>query len=171
MRLLESIHNFDLLTFDWCHRRKNHEILVEVSRWVSKTADGPLYVVCGIVLALNNYYAVIPAFLAAFVLERTLYTLIKKFFKRNRPPEAIPNYQSAIIPSDQFSFPSGHTSAAFMMTIILSGLFPQLFWALLPWAASVGASRVMLGVHFPTDTLAGATLGLSCGLFTLNYLL
>ena len=170
MRLLQSIHNLDLATFDWCCRRKNHERIATMSRWISKTADGPLYVVCGVILALSGFLSVIPVFVAAFVAERCLYTLIKKFFKRNRPPEAIPNFRAVIIPSDQFSFPSGHTSAAFMMTVLLASLFPSLYWALLPWAACVGVSRVMLGVHFPTDILAGACLGLTCGLTALTYL-
>ncbi len=170
MRLLQSIHNLDLATFDWCRRRKNHDRIVVASRWISKTADGPLYVVCGAILAISGYLAVIPIFMAAFVAERSLYTIIKKFFKRNRPPEAIPDFKAVIIPSDQFSFPSGHTSAAFMMTVLLAGLFPSLYWALLPWAACVGVSRVMLGVHFPTDILAGACLGICCGLTALNHL-
>ncbi len=168
MRLLQSIHNLDIATFLWCRRRKNHERMAMASRWVSRTADGPLYVVIGGILAMSGYVSVIPVFLAAFAVERSLYTITKKSFKRNRPPEAIPNFKSVIIPSDQFSFPSGHTSAAFMMTVMLAALFPPLYWALMPWAALVGLSRVMLGVHFPTDILAGATLGTVCGLSAMS---
>jgi len=169
MRLLQSIHNLDIATFLWCRRRKNHERLAAASRWVSRTADGPLYVVIGLILAISDYISVIPVFLAAFACERTLYTVTKKFFKRNRPPQAIPNFKSVIIPSDQFSFPSGHTSAAFMMTVMLAAIFPQLYWALIPWAVMVGMSRVILGVHFPTDILAGASLGTSCGMTAISY--
>lgn len=169
MRLLQSIHNLDIATFLWCRRRKRHGQLAMASRWVSRTADGPLYVVIGVILAFSGYISVIPIFLAAFAIERSLYTVTKKFFKRNRPPEAIPNFKSVIIPSDQFSFPSGHTSAAFMMTVMLAALFPPLYWALLPWALLVGLSRVMLGVHFPTDILAGASLGISCGLTAMSF--
>ena len=171
MRLLQSIHNFDLATFDWCLRRKRREALVTASRVISKTGDGPLYFLTAAPVALAGYIHTIPVFLAAFAVERTIYTLAKKFFKRNRPPQAIPNFQPVVIPSDQFSFPSGHTSAAFLMTIMLTSLAPVLAFVLLPWALAIGASRVMLGVHFPTDILAGASLGSVCGFAALTYLM
>ncbi|GLS26497.1 phosphatase PAP2 family protein [Marinibactrum halimedae] len=165
MRLLENIHHFDVITFGWCLRRKHREQIVNLSRYVSRTADGPLYFMIGAVLWACGYQDVLPAFLIAFAIERATYAVVKKYFKRNRPPEAIPGYKSVIKPSDQFSFPSGHTSAAFLMTVLLLSLFPGLFWVLIPWAMCVGVSRVMLGVHFPTDIVAGATLGTITGLW------
>jgi undecaprenyl-diphosphatase len=73
-----------------------------------------------------------------------------------------------VTPSDQFSFPSGHTSAAFMVATITGFFMPLLMLPLLLWAALVGFSRVVLGVHFPTDTLVGMVLGVSVSFFSLN---
>ncbi|MCR6651517.1 MAG: phosphatase PAP2 family protein [Cellvibrionaceae bacterium] len=83
----------------------------------------------------------------------------KHFFRRNRPPAAIPGYRSVIEPADQFSFPSGHTSAAFLVATTLAFALPWTAWFMYPWAIGVGMSRVVLGVHFPTDTIAGAAMG------------
>ena len=159
MRLLESIHNYDVLTFSWCVSRKRRDIAVKISRIISFTADGPLYVAAGVVFIWLQYWDVAKLLAIGFFVERILYTIFKSSFKRNRPPAAIPGYKSEIEPSDQFSFPSGHTSAAFLIAGAISFVFPWTAWILYPWACSVGVARVMLGVHFPTDVLAGALLG------------
>lgn len=162
MNIFRSIHNFDLSTFDWCCRRKHREQFIFLSRFLSKSADGPLYLLTALILAFLGYEAFLPVFFAAFALERAIYFALKNFCKRNRPPQAIPGFQSVITPSDQFSFPSGHTSAAFVMLMLVSAIFPTALAYLLPWAIAVGCSRVMLGVHFPTDIGAGAGLGCCC---------
>ena len=64
---------------------------------------------------------------------------------------------------DSFSFPSGHTMNAFAIGTVLSSMHPALFPAMLFVAMSVGASRLVLRLHFLTDVLAGAVLGVTIG--------
>ena len=118
-------------------------------------------------MGFNTY---IQTILLAFLIERLIYFVLKNSLKRNRPEAALKNFRSIITPSDQFSFPSGHTSAAFLMATLLSSQFPSLLIPLYCWALLIGCSRVVLGVHFPTDILVGSLLGISTALFSLGQL-
>lgn len=157
--LLENIHNLDLKTFDWCLKLRHREVAVRLAKVVSYTANGPFYVLAGALFVAYGHWPLVQILVSGFIAERGLYVLFKSSFKRGRPPQAIPGYRSVIEPSDTFSFPSGHTSAAFLVCWAIGFAYPWTVWLMLPWACGVGVSRVLLGVHFPTDTLAGAGLG------------
>src|SRR5690606_15639529 len=101
---------------------------------------------------------------------RTLYFVLKRSIRRRRPPEAISGFKAVIVASDEFSLPSGHTSAAFLFVTFLCAGFSLLFIPLYLWAIAVGFSRVILGVHFFTDILLGALIGIAIALIVLlNY--
>ena len=170
MKLLYSIHKYDVFMFTWLINTRMHGALTKVSRYLSKTGDGSLYLlVIGTIFWHEGIKSLfLQAILLAFLIERSVYFVLKNGLKRNRPEAALKNFRSIITPSDQFSFPSGHTSAAFMMATLLSYYFPLLIIPLYCWAALVGCSRVVLGVHFPTDILVGVILGISTALFSLG---
>jgi len=159
---LLRLHQLDVLIFHWTMKRKRLELIARLARCVSHSADGFFYPLLALGLYLVNPDRGAPfaaSMALAFMLERPLYWVLKNTLKRRRPPSALPGFQSFIIPSDQFSFPSGHTSGAFVTAMLLCLFFPALSVPALVWAALVGASRVTLGVHFPTDIVAGATMG------------
>jgi undecaprenyl-diphosphatase len=170
MKLLYSIHKYDVFMFTWLINARMHANLTKASRYLSKTGDGHLYLL--VTGALYWYEGLesrcLQLLLLAFLIERPVYFVLKNGLKRNRPEVALKNFHSIITPSDQFSFPSGHTSAAFMMATVLSYFFSPLMIPLYCWATLVGCSRVVLGVHFPTDILVGALLGISTALFSLG---
>ncbi len=160
MTILAPIQRFDyaLSTLCLCHRF--NMTTAKVSCAVSKTGDGHLYVILALLVMLvdqQNGSQFVKFGLLAFAIELPIYFMLKNSFKRNRPTE-LPAF---IKPSDRYSLPSGHTAAAFIMAAVISYFYPQYSLVVWVWASLIGFSRVMLGVHYFTDIVAGVVLGLS----------
>jgi undecaprenyl-diphosphatase len=163
-----KLQRLDTVMFMWCVSGHKSDKLKPFASIVSKSGDGYLQVALPLLLLSSDKGTqLIIATLIAFMIERPIYWLLKNTLKRNRPPQAIPLFKASIVASDEFSFPSGHTSGAFLLAFLVSQYFPVLSFAIYLWACCVGMSRVLLGVHFPTDILAGATLGSSLGFLTM----
>jgi undecaprenyl-diphosphatase len=88
-----------------------------------------------------------------------IYKALKRTLVRERPFIACAGIALGTAPLDRYSFPSGHTLHAVSFTTMTVSLFPELGLLLVPFAALVGASRVVLGLHYPSDVAAGALLG------------
>jgi len=171
MKVIDTIKGYDVGIFLWVSERKTRHTLVRVARLVSRSADGPLYLALAMVLAYAGQepqLSLLYCLLLGFTLERPLYLVLKNVCRRDRP-EATLKIPSFIIPSDRFSFPSGHTSAAFLVATLVSAFYPALAPLLFGWAIMVGMARVILGVHFPTDTLIGAVMGSTLALASMEY--
>lgn len=87
------------------------------------------------------------------------YKVLKHWLIRERPFISFPVINCATPPLDQYSFPSGHTLHAACFQAMLFATLPALAWAILPFTLSVAASRVVLGLHYPSDVAAGALIG------------
>lgn len=88
-----------------------------------------------------------------------LYKALKRWTRRPRPCAADLRIRAWVAPLDEFSFPSGHTLHAVGFTIVALSYVPSLAWLLIPFAASVAVSRVVLGLHYPSDVLAATGIG------------
>jgi len=162
MTVLNSMYQCDLRLLKWCVKSREHQKFILFVRAVSRSGDGLLQVMIPLLIAwlINSWHFLIIATLA-FSIERTLYFLLKHTLKRKRPSDIVPDFNCIVIPSDKFSFPSGHTMAAFLLAGLCSIELGGAAYPLYLWASAVGASRVILGVHFPSDILAGAIVGTS----------
>jgi undecaprenyl-diphosphatase len=95
----------------------------------------------------------------ALITTSLLVVVVKRTVRRTRPALDV----QASVPPDRFSFPSGHTAAAFALAIAMFGAAPWLAPGLLLLAICVGYGRMYLGVHYPLDVAAGAAVGLITG--------
>ncbi|MBP3985004.1 phosphatase PAP2 family protein [Pseudoxanthomonas helianthi] len=136
---------------------------------VSRLGDGVFwYVLMGALIAFDGWRGLAAsAHLAATgVIALTLYKLLKRWTRRPRPFASDARIQAWVAPLDEFSFPSGHTLHAVAFTIVALAHYPMLAGLLIPFAASVAVSRVVLGLHYPSDVLAA--LGIGTGLASLS---
>jgi undecaprenyl-diphosphatase len=92
-----------------------------------------------------------------------LYRLLKRWTRRPRPFRACPGVIAHVAPLDEFSFPSGHTLQAVGFTTVALAWYPGLAPLLLGFTALVATSRVVLGLHYPSDVLAAIGLGSMLG--------
>ena len=88
-----------------------------------------------------------------------LYKFLKKRLVRERPFITHGEIVCGTEPLDRYSFPSGHTLHAVGLTILYSSYAPDLMIVFIPFAALVAASRVILGLHYPSDVVFGGALG------------
>ncbi len=89
----------------------------------------------------------------------SIYKILKKTLVRERPFIALIGIECAMPPLDRYSFPSGHTLHAVLFTIIAVGYCPSLIIVLAPFALLIALSRIVLGLHYPSDVVVGAALG------------
>jgi len=161
--LNNNIQRFDLNLLLYFAQQNTSRPLLRFFYGLSRFGDGHLYVLWGISNILFNREAGLKYFCAgvvAFAIELPVYFLIKKNIKRARPGDLIKGITNLIVPPDKYSFPSGHTSAAFLMAALVAIQFPMINGFLFAVAGLIGFSRVYLRVHFPTDVLAGAIIGI-----------
>jgi len=162
--LLDKITRYDIVAFKWCLSRKHAEQVAKISRWISRLGDGIYYLIFGLLLVWLEPVQGKAFFLCAllgFAFELPAYLILKNSVKRQRPNDLLQEFVAYLVPSDKFSFPSGHTAAAFVMATVISYYYPPFTLMGYTIATMIGSSRVLLGVHFPTDILAGMVLGFS----------
>src|SRR4029077_271807 len=132
----------------------------------TRGGDGGLWYALGVAVALyggpQRFHALLAATLAVAA-GVALFLELKRAFKRKRPCALEPHCWAQLLPPDQFSFPSGHTITAFAASVALGGFYPEMLPGLFFCAISIAASRVVLGMHFLSDVLAGAALGATLG--------
>jgi len=160
---------FDAAELKFCrylNRSSRFEWVRQPFRAVSWLGDGwiwyALILALPLVLGLDGWQA--SAHLAATgALGLLLYKLIKNRAVRERPYITHSVIECASAPLDRYSFPSGHTLHAVSFTILFAHYVPDWTAPLAALAFAIALSRVILGLHYPTDVAAGAMLGGALG--------
>jgi undecaprenyl-diphosphatase len=159
-------------------QQTDHRLMIRVNHWraprwlrlwmiaATRGGDGWLWYGTGAMVALfggRQRWAAVLSAVVAVSLGIMLFRKLKRAFGRRRPCAMEPHCWATLLPPDQFSFPSGHTITAFAVALSLGAFYPAMLPGLLFCAASVAASRILLGMHFLTDVLAGAAIGSAVG--------
>jgi len=159
---LERIQRWDERVCARSNRWLHVPALLALFRAVSRLGDGLFWYALMLALLLAS-----PLASAAPVLHMTLvgvactlaYKLLKRGTSRPRPFQSLAQIAAGTAPLDAFSFPSGHTLHAVAFTLVALAYWPWLAPLLVPFTLLTAASRVALGLHYPSDVLAGAALG------------
>ena len=156
---------FDALERGWCLRVNS------LSRWrlirnfftvISRLGDYSIWFVLGFVCLLQpdvHASVLVPHALLMAGFGILAYKLLKKRLVRERPFIRHGDIVCAAAPLDRYSFPSGHTLHAVNFTIMFSQIEPALLVIMAPFAALVAVSRIVLGLHYPSDVVVGAAIG------------
>jgi undecaprenyl-diphosphatase len=141
-----------------------YRVIRDVFRAASRLGDGVFwYTLMGGILLTQQTEGILPVLhmaLAGFS-GTLIYKWIKKKTLRPRPYQIRQDVWVVGKPLDHFSFPSGHTLHAVVFGLVAMSYFPLLAIVLVPFMFMVAISRVVLGLHYPSDVFAGATLGYS----------
>jgi undecaprenyl-diphosphatase len=163
----------------WSQIQSNdHRLMRRLHRWraprwfrilmivATRGGDGWLWYGLGLILLVyggEQRFAAIGAAGSSAVAGIFLFRALKRTSRRKRPCEIEPHCWSFVLPPDKYSFPSGHSITAFAVAVTLGLFYPFLKPCLLALAFLIAASRIILGMHFLSDVIAGSALGVVLG--------
>jgi undecaprenyl-diphosphatase len=151
----------------WSHRNSIRLFFAAISRlgngvfWYVLILSLP--VVAGMSGGIHALQFTTTGFIGVFI-----YKWMKQHWVRERPYISHLTIRAGTAPLDRYSFPSGHTLHAVSFAILFSVYYPPLAWIVVPFAALVAVSRVVLGLHYPTDVAVGALLGATLAGISIN---
>jgi undecaprenyl-diphosphatase len=132
----------------------------------TRGGDGWIWYAQGIGILLwrgGSRFAAVGAASLASGVGIGVFLALKKVTGRKRPCALEPHCWATLLPPDQFSFPSGHSITAFAVAVPLILFYPALTLGLLFCAVSIAVSRIVLGMHFLSDVVAGCLIGAGLG--------
>ncbi len=156
----------------------DHNLMRRVNRWraprwfrlwmllATRAGDGWLWALIGIAILFSSdemRYRALESTACAVSAGILVFHKIKRVFCRTRPRDIEPHCWARIVTRDRFSFPSGHSTTAFAVALSLGSFYPEIMPLLLLLAANVALSRVIVGMHFLSDVLAGSGMGALLG--------
>ena len=137
--------------------------------FISRLGDGGFWVLPALLLfALHGPAALIDIVRIALTagVGILIYKCLKERLVRDRPFIANGEIFCGCAPLDQYSFPSGHTLHAVSFTILFTTVEPALLLLTAPVAVLIAMSRVVLGLHYPSDVLVGGAIGTTLALLS-----
>ena len=160
MNSLKTIENTILTFININLKCKILDVIMPLVTYLASTIAVMIYCTISLILYRKYHDERMFTFSISVLISCVLVKTLKKLLVRQRPFEKIKNLNVKKIGIDEFSFPSGHTSVAFAITISAYFFISiHLFYICIIVSLLVGFSRMYLGVHYPSDILVGAIVG------------
>lgn len=175
-KIISLFCNMDLAIFYSVNHTLHNTLLNNIMPFITNTGQyGLLWIIISLILFAAGFATDKPALrkaaflmLVALAISHLSCELLKHLFQRPRPFETLLDVNLLVKPAYGFSFPSGHSACAFAAAIVPARKIPGMAWLLILLALLMAFSRVYVGVHYPSDVLAGSLLGLACGALVLH---
>ena len=161
--MIEWITSIDFTVLYWIQENLRSDWLDSICAFLSWAFELgiPWFILGAVLFCFKKTRAAGAMLVAAVVLTFFFNELaIKNAVNRERPCTIDPSIELAIEKPTSYSFPSGHTASCFAATGVLLFTHKKIGIPLLLFAVAMGLSRMYLFVHFPSDVLAGAVLGI-----------
>jgi undecaprenyl-diphosphatase len=156
----------------------DHRLMRRLHRWraprwfrilmivATRGGDGWLWYPLALILLIyggEHRFAAIAAGVSSAAAATILFRALKRTSRRKRPCEIEPHCWASILPPDKYSFPSGHSITAFSVAVSVGLFYPYIEPTLIVLALLIAASRIVLGMHFLSDVIAGSAIGIGLG--------
>ena len=157
----------------WMHGAATRAWVVRALTTVSLAGDGWIWY--AIIAALPWWGGPVGGSAAARMIgvgavNVILYKIVKRWIARPRPYCTCPGIRACARSLDEFSFPSGHTLHSVAFSLILTVYYPMFALVVWPLTALIAVSRVVLGLHYPSDVVVGALIGAITAAVSFNLL-
>ena len=146
----------------WMHRAAARAWVVRFLDVVSRIGDGWLwYVVIACLPWAGGVHGASAAvrMIAVGAVDLVVYKIVKRWIARPRPYRTCPDIRACARSLEEFSFTSGHTLHSVAFSLILTVYYPSMAFVVWPLTALIAVSRVVLGLHYPSDVVVGALIG------------
>ncbi len=170
MAWIDTLARLDLGATAGSNRANGQTTCRFVFAWASRLGDGWFwYALATALLLAEGLRGLAPVIVMAIAggTGTAVYSLLKRGVRRPRPCAVHDGLILTVAPLDRFSFPSGHTLHAIAFSVVATAHAPVLGWLVWPFTALVALSRLVLGLHYPSDVLAGGALGATIAWLTL----